>query len=515
MSGRLRAATALPSSFRHQDVAAGVRAAARRTPGKAAVTLGEAALTYGAMVERMNRVTHAAADLGLGEGATAAIMAGNRLEYFEIVCGIAATGAAIATVNPRQTPRELGEIARDCGARIVFADPAFEEAIRAAELPEGCEVVVLGDPYEAWIARAAASAPRKVPAEWSTFAIPYTSGTTGKPKGVCLSHRSRVFGFGVHAALYGCFSEADRFLVTTPLFHGGGFAFPMGALWLGASVDLMPMFSPEGLLEKMGRGEHSGTFVVPTQFHAMFAQEAPLLEAFGRHAFRSVICNAAPLPEETKLEALDRLGEGVLHETYGSTEAGVVTNLPPWDMRRKTNCAGRPIPGQSVRLLDERGRDAAPGEIGELFSEGPTLFNGYWNRPEETDAGFRDGGFSAGDLAWADEEGFLHIVDRKKDMILSGGVNIYPRDIEEALYAHPQIAEAAVVGLPDPRWGERVHAFIRPAAGETPDPEAVIAWCKARLAGHKTPKGVSLIDAIPRNAAGKVLKKDLRDSLTG
>ncbi|MEM6440143.1 MAG: AMP-binding protein [Pseudomonadota bacterium] len=502
-----------PDPWRSQDVAAGVRAAARRTPGKTAATLGEASLSYGAMVERMNRVTHGAAAAGLGPGVNAAIMAGNRLEYFEIVCGAAATGGAIATVNPRQTPRELGEIARDCGARLVFADPDFEEAVRAAELPEGCKVVVLGAPYEDWLRRASPTPPAAPPDERETFAIPYTSGTTGKPKGVCLSHRSRVFGFGVHAALYGCFSEADRFLVTTPLFHGGGFAFPMGALWLGASVDLMPSFSAEGLLEKMGLGAHTGTFVVPTQFHAMFGQEASALEAFGRHAFKSVICNAAPLPEETKLEALDRLGEGVLHETYGSTEAGVVTNLPPWDMRRKTNCAGRPIPGQSVRLLDEAGAEVAQGEVGELFSDGPTLFNGYWRREEETAAGFRDGGFSAGDLAWADEEGFLHVVDRKKDMILSGGVNIYPREIEEILYSHPQIAEAAVVGAPDARWGERVHAFVRPAAGESPEAEVLLDWCRERLAGHKAPKGLSFVEAIPRNAAGKVLKKDLRETL--
>ncbi|MEL6236499.1 MAG: AMP-binding protein [Pseudomonadota bacterium] len=497
-----------PETYRPLDISSGLRANARRFPGKIAVTMGAARLSYGALVERMNRVSNAVSALGLGPGQNAAIMAGNSPEYFEIVAGVSATGAAIATVNPRQTPDELGAIAQDCAARIIFTDAAFEDAVRAADLPQGAQVVVIGPAYEAWIARAAATPPETTPPEWATFAIPYTSGTTGRPKGVCLSHRSRVISFFTFASVYGCFGEADRFLVTTPLFHGGGFAFPMAALFLGGAVDLMPHYAPDLLLDAMASGAHSGSFVVPTQFHGMFDLGEAALARLSGHRFRSVVCNAAPLPEDTKLAALTWLGEGVLHETYGSTEAGVVTNLYPAEMRAKQNCAGRPIAGQSVRLLGEDGAEVAPGEVGELFSNGPTLFNGYWNRPEETAASFRDGWFSAGDLARADDEGFLHIVDRKKDMILSGGVNIYPRDIEEVLFAHDAVAEAAVVGIPDPRWGEAVCAFVRAAGPQ--DPEALIGWCRDRLAPHKVPKSVRFVDAIPRNAAGKVLKKDLR-----
>ena len=495
-----------PVTYRPLDIGSGVRANAARFPDKLAVRQGEAGLTYGALGARMNRVANAAVAAGLGPGDTAAILCANRIEYFEVVAGLSSLGAAVATVNPRQTEADLRGILDDSGAKLVFTDPQSADLVRAAtQVP----VHVIGPAYEAWIAQASDSHRHGPPPEWQTFAIPYTSGTTGKPKGVCLSHRSRVISFLVFAAVYGCFGEQDRFLVTTPLFHGGGFAFPMATLFLGGTVDLMAAYAPDLLLDSLASGAHTGTFVVPTQFHGMFDLPAAKVARLAGHRLRAVICNAAPLPEDTKLTVLDHLGDGVLHETYGSTEGGVVTNLYPHEMRQKQNCAGRPIPGQRVRLLDETGAQVAPGEIGELFCNGPTLFNGYWNRPDETEASFRDGWFSAGDLARVDEDGYLYIMDRKKDMILSGGVNIYPRDIEEVLFAMPGIAEAAVVGVPDARWGEAVCAYLR-ADGTAPSPDDVIAWCRDRLAPHKTPKAVRYVDAIPRNVAGKVLKRELR-----
>ncbi|MBW8636620.1 AMP-binding protein [Hoeflea sp. WL0058] len=498
--------TEFPANYRSLDISAGLRTNAARVPGRTAITIGDRKITYGELGDRLNRVTNAAAAAGLETGANAAIIAGNEPEYFEIVGGVSATGAAIATINPRQTESELSAILEDCDARLVFTDQANAEKVKSASQ---APVIVIGDEHDNWISKASAAPPSQLPDEWQTFAIPYTSGTTGRPKGVCLPHRSRVMVFLVSAAVYRCFGEGDNFLVTTPLFHGGGFAYPMASLFLGGSVELMEKYTPELLYECFADGRHTGTFVVPTQLHSMFEMPESRLEKLSNHRLTSMICNAAPLPEETKLATLRWFGETSLHETYGSTEGGVITNLYPHEMRLKQNCAGRPIPGQQVKLLDDSGAAVAPGEIGELFSTGPTLFNGYLNRPEETEASMRDGWFSAGDLAWADEEGFFHIVDRKKDMILSGGVNIYPRDIEEILYALPGVAEAAVVGVPDPRWGEAVCAFLRPS-GDPPDPEWVISQCRDRMAPHKVPKSVQFVEAIPRNAAGKVLKKDLR-----
>jgi acyl-CoA synthetase (AMP-forming)/AMP-acid ligase II len=500
-----------PASYLPLDIGSGVRTNARRFPDKRAIVQGEDFLTYGQVAARMNRVSNGCQAMGLEPGANAAIAMANRSEYFEIVSGVSATGAAIATVNPMQTEAELASILEDCDARIVFTDAANHERVRAATQ---APILVIGDNYESWLSRATATPLTTPPEEWQTFAIPYTSGTTGKPKGVCLPHRSRVLSFFTYASIYGCFGIDDRFLVTTPLFHGGGFAYPMASLFLGGEVELMPAYSPELLFEMCASGVHTGTFVVPTQLNSMFQLPDKQLYRLSGNNFRAMVCNAAPLPEQTKHETLNWFGDGILHETYGSTEAGVVTNLYPSQMRDKANCAGRPITGQSVRLLDDGGNEVPVGEIGELFSQSATVFNGYWNRPEETDASFRDGWFSAGDLARMDEEGFLYIVDRKKDMILSGGVNIYPRDIEEVLYAMPGVIEAAVVGVPDEKWGEAVCAFVR-TGPDRPDADAIVAYCRDRMAPHKVPKSVQYVDAIPRNAAGKVLKKDLRVTWKG
>ena len=501
MSGR-------PSSYRSLDIGAGMRVNAARVPDKVAVRQGEQTLSYSVLGQRMNRVSNGVIAAGLGLGSNGAILSANRPEYFEVVAGVSATGVAVATVNPRQTEAEIGAILKDCNAEMVFCDPASAELARAVT---DARVLEFGQGYEDWLAKASDARLATLLEEWQTFAIPYTSGTTGTPKGVCLPHRSRVISFLVFASVYGCFGMDDRFLVTTPLFHGGGFAFPMATLFLGGEVELMPHYAPDLLARMMAAGEHSGTFVVPTQFHGMFDLSEAEQGALAGHRFTSIICNAAPLPEDTKLQALDQFGEGILHETYGSTEAGVVSNLHPHQMRAKQNCAGRPIAGQEVRLLDPDGKPVAMGEIGELYSNGPTLFNGYWNRPDETEASFRDGWFSAGDLARMGDEGFLYIMDRRKDMILSGGVNIYPRDIEEVLFVLPGVAEAAVIGVPDRRWGEAVCAYLR-SDGSAPSPEEVIAACKNRLAPHKVPKAVRYIDEIPRNVAGKVLKRVLRET---
>lgn len=495
-----------PATYRPLDIGAGVRSAASRDPSKIAVRMGERALRFGDLAARMNRVGNLARSLGVEAGSNTAIVAANVPEYFEVVAGVSALGAAVATINPRQTVDELAAILEDCDARIVFTDLASSAAVRAASR---VPVYVFGDAYEDVLSAASASSPGRPPDEWTTFAIPYTSGTTGRPKGVCLSHRSRVLSFLLFASVYGCFSEQDTFLVTTPLFHGGGFAFPMACLFLGGTVELMPTYSPDRLLKQFASAAHTGTFVVPTQLYGMFELSERELSTLTQHRMKSVICNAAPLPEPTKLNALRWLGEHCLHETYGSTEGGVITNLYPHEMRLKRNCAGRPIAGQHVTLLTQDGEPVGAGEIGELFSNGPTLFNGYWNRPDETAASLRDGWFSAGDLARRDDQGYIHIVDRKKDMIITGGVNVYPRDIEDALCAFPGVAEAAVVGIPDSQWGEAVCAFVNPGIKGL-DAAAIIAHCKQNLAPHKVPKSIRFVESIPRNAAGKVLKKDLR-----
>lgn len=500
------------NSYRPVTIASGVRTSAERTPEKIALREGARDLSYARLVERIDRVANGAVyDLDLKRGDTVMLLAPNCLEYIEIVAGFAEAGIAVATINPRQTAHEIAAIAEDCAARIVIAHPAVEELMRDAKLASSDRILILGDAYEAWLSRAKPEALETATDEREAFAISYTSGTTGKAKGIVLSHRSRVMTFLAMASEYGCYGPEDSYLCVAPLFHGGGFAFAMGSVFLGGFCEVLPAFDAEDILRRLHEGPFTGTFMVPTHYHAILALEDSILARYRGHHLTSLISNAAALPQATKEGIVAQFGDGVLHETYGSTEAGIVTNLRPADQLRKIQCVGLPFVCSSVRLLDDAGQEVAQGEVGELYSNSPYLFNGYWDKPEETHAVLRDGWVTAGDMARRDEEGYIFLVDRKKDMIISGGVNIYPREIEEVLIRHAGIADVAVVGVEDSYWGERVKAFVVAAGDGAPAAEEIIAFAKEFLAPHKAPKDIAFIDAVPRNPAGKILKRTLRE----
>jgi long-chain acyl-CoA synthetase len=497
-------------TYRPVTISAGVRTSAQRTPRKIALREAERTLTYAQLLERIDRVSSAAVhDLGLKPGETVMLLAPNCLEYIEIVAGLSEAGIAVATINQRQTAREIGDIWQDCGARVLLAHSSAVALARESELPTLDRLIVLGDDYEDWLARSKPEAPAQGPGECDAFAISYTSGTTGKAKGIVLSHRSRVMTFLAMAAEYGCYGPDDSFLAVAPLFHGGGFAFAMGSVFLGGTCELLPGFDPEQVLRKLSGDHFTGTFMVPTHFHAILALEERVLARYRQHRLKSLVSNAAALPQATKERIVAQFG-GVLHETYGSTEAGILTNLRPADQLRKTQCVGLPFTCNRSRLLDDDGGEVVQGEIGELFSNSPYLFNGYWNKPEETRATMRDGWVSAGDMARRDDEGYVYLVDRKKDMIISGGVNVYPREVEEVLMRHAGVREVAVVGVADDYWGEKVKAFVVIREGEAPSVDELIEYGKASLAPHKVPKEIAFIDALPRNPAGKILKRELR-----
>ncbi len=506
-------ADALINSYRPVTIASGVRTSAERTPNKIALREGVREVSYVQLVERIDRVANVAQHgLHLWPGDNVMLLAPNCLEYVEIVAGFAEARVAVATINPRQTAREIAAIADDCAARIVIAHPAVEEVVRNAGLAASVRVITLGDDYEDWLARAKPEQVNVAVDERDSFAISYTSGTTGKAKGIVLSHRSRVMTFLAMASEYGCYGPEDSYLGVAPFFHGGGFAFAMGSVFLGGFCEVLPAFNPEEVMRRLNEGPYTGTFMVPTHYHAILAQENAVLERYRKHHLTSLISNAAALPQATKEGIVAQFGEGVLHETYGSTEAGIVTNLRPPDQLRKIQCVGLPFVCSRIRLLDGDGQEVAQGEVGELYSNSPYLFNGYWGKPEETAAILRDGWVTAGDMARRDEEGYLFLVDRKKDMIISGGVNIYPREIEEVLIRLTGIAEVAVIGVADDYWGERVKAFVVTAGDDAPAPDDITAFAKENLAHYKVPKDIAFIGALPRNPAGKILKRSLRES---
>jgi long-chain acyl-CoA synthetase len=293
--------------------------------------------------------------------------------------------------------------------------------------------------------------------------------------------------------------------------HGGGLAYVMAALFFGGSVELMAHFDAEAVLRKLKYGDCSGIFMVPTHFHNIFELKPALLaECRDAPALKTIISNAAALPQPLKEKIIAYFGDGILHETYGFTEGGIISNIRPVDQLRKQSSVGTPFPYTEVKIVDANFKECAPDVVGELFSLSPYMFNGYWNKPEETEAAFRDGWVSVGDMARRDAEGYIYIVDRKKDMVISGGVNIYPREIEEVLFTHPAVAEAAVIGLPDEKWGERLKAFIVLRADARLSASDIVAYCEGKIANYKIPKDLAFLTALPRNANGKVLKTELR-----
>lgn len=498
--------------YQSVNVFSGVFASAARTPGKVALTEDARSLTYGRLAERIERIANvASAGLGLRSGDHAALMSPNCIEFLEIVCGLALAGIATAMVNPRLTSGEAAYICNDSQARVLFVHSSLEDLARAMPLESVERIIVIGGEYEDWLLKAQPGTGSLAPVvETDTFCIPYTAGTTGKPKGVLLPHRSRVLTFFAMAVEYGCYSVDDRALAIAPLYHGAGFAFAMAPVFFGGTCDVLSKFDPEQVLERLMTNGITNTFMVPTHFNAVFALGEGTLAKYSTPELRTIVSNAAPLPQTTKERIVARFGPNILHETYGSTEGGIVCNLRPQDQLRKTQCVGMPFPCTEVRLLDERGAEVSPGEVGELYSRSPYLFSGYWGAPKATAEAYRGEWMSVGDMARRDEEGYIYLVDRKKDLIISGGVNIYPREIEEVLYRYPAVFEAAVIGIPDSYWGEAVEAVVSCRSGETVSADALVEYCRSHLAGYKVPKSIRFVEALPRNAAGKILKRELR-----
>jgi long-chain acyl-CoA synthetase len=488
-----------PATFLPIGIADGIRTSAAATPDKIALVEGERQLRYRDFVSRMDRVANGVLhDVGLTPGDHAAVLAPNCIEYLEIVCGLASAGLATATINGRSSVREIALIANDAAARVLFVHPSLEDVAREAELETVERVIVIGDEYEQWLSNSRAEPCGVRIEEWDPFCIPYTSGTTGEPNGVLLSHRSRALTFFAMAVAFGCYSSNDRALALAPLYHGAGFAFAAAPIFFGGFCEILPRFDPELVLRRLE--DATNAFMVPSHFQAILALGSDTLTRYRPSRLRTLISNAAPLDQVTKERIVAYFGEGLLHECYGSTESGITSSLGPAEQLRKQRCVG---------LLDDDGREVGPEEIGEVFSRSPFMFNGYWGKPDKTRASMRDGWFSPGDLARRDDEGYLYIVDRKNDKIISGGVNIYPREIEEAIARHPAVREVAVFGVPDDYWGEAINATVVLLPGATAGTDEIVAACED-LGRYKLPKQVDFIEVLPRNAAGKVLRRELR-----
>jgi fatty-acyl-CoA synthase len=438
----------------------------------------------------------------------------NREEFFEVQGAMARLGGAAVSVSWRSTAEELGYLLAHSGARGIFYEAELHPTVTGArslaqKLPEeglfplGAEVP--GRPtYEELLA----SVPDADLDGAEATVVIYTSGTTGRPKGAV-----RKFGAGQSLGFAAFldrvpFQHGDRHLCVCPLYHSTGFAFAGMALMLGGTLVLERDFHPERFLAAIEREKVTTTAVVPTMLHRLLALDPEASRRYRTDSLRALVCGGAQLPGPLGVRALERFGP-VLYNFYGSTETGIVTCASPDDLRASPGTIGRPLHGVSVRLLDEAGREVPKHTVGELYARSSMLVEGYHDDAKATQASLRDGYFSVGDLGREDADGRYHIVGRRRDMVISGGVNVYPAEVERALDEHPGVAQSAVVGVPDPEWGEKVRAFVVLRPDALVDALALRSWCRERLSGPKVPREWVFLDSLPSNPTGKILKREL------
>ena len=498
---------------------------ARLQPDRVGAWDLERAMTFRAWNDRACRLANALAGLGLAPGERVGVLAWNRVEWLEIYAAVAKAGLVAVPVNFRLVPAEIRFILQDFTVSAVIAEQglhgAIEEIRDALEIAPG-RYVHLGAArapagwvaYEALIARAAPAEPGIGVSPGDPWCLMHTSGTTGAPKGAIRGHA----GMGMLALMTEIelgLGRRDAALLVMPMCHANSLNFFTAFLYCGAATGVFSRasFDPELCLATFAETGATFTSLVPTQYEMMLEAGASD-DDYSR--VEKLMISSAPARVETKRRVMEMFPNSGLFELYGSTEAGWVTMLHPDEQFDHLGTVGREVAGSlPVRLLDDAGREVPDGEPGELYSCGPYAFDGYWNRPDKTAEAFRGDYLTVGDVALRDAAGFIRLIDRKKNMIITGGENVYPTEVEAVLASHPDVRDVAVVGLPDDRWGERVAAGVVLREGAEPLPDQLIDWCRARLAGFKRPRAVTFLaqGEIPRTATGKVQHGRLRELL--
>ncbi|MDE2619641.1 MAG: long-chain-fatty-acid--CoA ligase [Sphingomonadales bacterium] len=476
--------------------------------------------TYADLARQVEQARAALCAAGVRPGDRLAFLSRNDPAYYALLLAAGAAGAVVVPVNWRLAPPEIEYILADCGAVLLFAGAEF---VAAGEALAALRAVVPMADFAAWCAAAPAGADNGYrPDPDDVAAQIYTSGTTGRPKGAMLTHRALLAFRSLPVAAqpaWNRWTDDDVSLIVMPQFHIGGTGFGLQTLCAGATGLVMQDFDAGAVLAAIEHERLSKIFTVPAAMQMLLRH--PRARAVDYSRIHTIIYGASPIPLDLLREAMAVFGCGFVQQ-YGMTEmCGTICALPPEDHDPAGNdrmrSAGKPLDGVTLRILDPAGRALPPGEVGEVAIGSVTRMAGYWNLPEATaEALTPDGLFRSGDAGWLDADGYLTIVDRVKDMIVSGGENVYPAEVEAVLRRHPAVAEVAVIGVPDARWGEAVKAVIVPAGAVDPAAPpaelaaAIIAWARGELAGYKLPKTIDLVAALPRNAAGKVLRRELR-----
>ncbi|MEK6321961.1 MAG: long-chain-fatty-acid--CoA ligase [Acidobacteriota bacterium] len=507
------------------SIVEGLKKSVALSPEKVASICSSTRLTFHELGKRVNRLSSALARLGIGRGDRVAILSLNCHRFLELYYGVPQLGAVVVPINFRLTPQEIKYIVDHSGAKTVAVDPELAPLIEDVRSKlEGVEHFVLmseerREGYIAYEELLASGTPEFDAPEVSDdelLGLFYTSGTTAEPKGVMLTHKNMLANITHSEGVYNYLPE-DIYLHAAPMFHLADGAAVFSHTARGATQAFIPRFDPKMVLETISRERVSLLLLVPTMINFLLQQ--PDLASYDLSSLRHMTYGASPIAPDLLRRAMKVL-TCKFAQGYGLTEASpLLTVLTPEDHvvtdekseRRLASC-GKAVQGVDVRVMKEDGSAVQPGEVGEIIARGPNIMLGYWKRPDDTEEVLRDGWLHTGDLATVDEDGYIYLVDRKKDMIVTGGENVYSTEVEAVLYAHPAVKEAAVIPIPDRDWGEAVHACVALREGKRMTAEELIEFCQEHLAGYKAPRSIEFIEGeLPKGGTGKILKKQLRE----
>ncbi|MDB4476351.1 AMP-binding protein [bacterium] len=492
---------------------------ARFRSEKIALICGDDRLTWGELNKQCNRVANQLLAAGAGKPAKIALLMGNSATTAVVLLGVMKSGACVVPISTMLTAEQVGTLVTDSGARVLFTDGSSHGLADAAltgipshtPMLKICAEPAPGDweQLDTWLTDASDEEPPVRYDLSDDFNIIYSSGTTGTPKGIVQTHRARQH-WSYSNALELRMDHRSIALATTSLYSNGTWFMLLPPLFVGATVVVLEAFTPEKFLDTVRQEQVTHTFMVPTQYIGVL--ESPALVDAEINSLRYMLSAGSALRQDTKDAVLKKLGSG-LFELYGFTE-GFATICRP-EQHHKQGSVGTPVIGFDLRIIDEEGNELPPGEAGEIAGYGGGLMKHYHRRPKETEASiWRDARgrsfLRSGDIGMLDEDGFLYILDRKKDMILSGGFNIFPKDIEEIVGEHPDVSDVTVIGIPHPKWGETPLALVIPAPGCVIDSEDILLWANQRLAKTQRLQGIESRNEFPRNALGKVIKRELR-----
>ncbi len=507
-----------------------LRRPVRMTPKEPVARCGDLTLSYEQLYERVSRLANGLLSLGLEKGDRVAVLALNCHRFLELYYGTMFAGLAIVPLNVRWGAQEFAFALSDCRPKVFALDATVYEHLKPyieqlkflgverflflGEEQEGVPEGMIA--YEKLLQSASPEDPDIDVHEEDLVGLFYTSGTTGNPKGVMLTHKNLMMN-AYHAQIAFEFRDERTYLHAAPMFHLADGAATFTVTWNGGIHAFVPRFDPEAVLKAIERYRVTSVTLIPTMINWLLNH--PGVERFDLSSLQKIMYGASPMPVDRLKEAM-KVFRCKFQQGYGMTEAApLVTVLTAEDHERALaegregilSSAGRPIAGVEVRVVDDEGRDVGVGETGEVLVRGPNIMKGYWNRPEETQEALRGGWYHTKDMARWDEEGYLYIVDRKDDMIITGGENVYSTEVEEVLYRHPAVLEAAVIGVPDPDWIQAIKAVVVLKEGQSATERELIEHCRQHLSPYKVPKSVDFVKELPKGGTGKILKSVLRE----